>query len=79
MWLNDEKHIHSLFSTDDNEILTENEEGVNYMLRKLIEKLDLWGLEKNLVKTKYMVIGAVGHNLLADEGTIALLKEYRYL
>lgn len=76
--LNDEK-IHTLLFADDQLILAEDEDDANYMLRKLIEEYEQWGLELNLKKTQYMVIGGTGRNLDLGGYSIEHTSEYKYL
>lgn len=71
--------IYSLLFADDQVILAEDEEDVSYMFRKLVEEYEKWGLEINLQKTEYMVIGAQGHDLHTEKGVIKNTNHYKYL
>lgn len=74
-----EEHIHSLLFADDQVVLAEDEHDAEYMMRKLIEEYDSWGLEVNMEKTQYMVIGREGQDMVTDKGIIKSTNEYKYL
>ena len=69
----------TLLFADDQVIVASDEMDADYMLRKLIEEYQQWGLNMNSAKTKYLKIG--------DEAEYALLKlhevkrcnEFKYL
>lgn len=75
----EDESLYSLLFADDQIIVAEDEDDVNYMFRKLVEELEKWGLEINIEKTQYMVIGAQGRDLQTDKGIVKHTKEYKYL
>lgn len=75
----EEQHIYSLEFADDQVILAEDGDDVNYMFRKLKEEYTKWGLEINMGKTEYMVIGGQGEDLIIDNDVMKKTNEYKYL
>jgi len=71
--------LYTLMYADDQVILANDEEDINYMTRKLIEEYEKWGLDINVSKTKYMVVGGNGQDLLTHRGIIEYVKEFNYL
>lgn len=72
--------LYSLNFADDQIIFAEDESDINYMFRKLKEEYRNWGLEINLTKTEYMVVGGLGSNIVLDDGSIIkCCKTYKYL
>lgn len=55
-----ERNIYSLLFADDQVVLAEDIEDTTYMVRKLMEEYEKWGLEINTEKTQYMTIGNQG-------------------
>lgn len=49
--------LFNLLFAYDQVILAGNEDDANYMLRKLKQKYEKWGLTINLSKTEYMKVG----------------------
>ncbi|XP_030760429.1 uncharacterized protein LOC115885607 [Sitophilus oryzae] len=49
--------LSTLFFADDQVIVAGCEEDADYMLRKLDEEYDRWGLNINLTKTEYLKVG----------------------
>jgi hypothetical protein len=72
-------YIQTLLFADDQVVLAEDEEDVEYMLRKLIEEYDKWGLEVNTEKTQYLVVGRNGRDLNVNGKIIKNVEEYKYL
>lgn len=72
-------HLYTLLFADDQVVLAEDEDDASYMVRKLIEEYDDWGLEINLQKTQYMVVGGQGNDIETPVGTIKVTKDYKYL
>ena len=62
--------LFSLNFADDQVIFAGDEEDARYMIRKLEEEYKKWGLEMNLDKTKYMVIGGSAKDLELGKGVI---------
>ena len=75
----DDDILCSLLFADDQVIVAEDEEDINYMYRKLEEEYEKWGLEINLDKTQYLTIGTHGHDLQTDKGIIKHTTDYKYL
>jgi len=48
---------------DDQVVLAGDKEDLEYMMRKLKETYEKWGLDMNLNKTKYLCIGETHSNL----------------
>ena len=49
--------IYSVLFADDQLLIAQDYEELEYMTRKLIEEYEVWGLKLNVKKTKYMAIG----------------------
>jgi hypothetical protein len=47
-------------------------------MRKLIEEYN-WGLASNFDKTRYLVAGSQGQDIITDYGTIKTTSQYKYL
>jgi hypothetical protein len=73
-----EGHVYTLLFADDQVITGKDEGDINYMMRKLIE-YNTWGLEIDLDKTHYMLVGGQGQDIITDYGTIKTTSQYRYL
>ena len=52
----EDKAIYPVLFADDQLLITQFYEDLEYMTRKLIEENDFWGLQLNVVKTKYMTM-----------------------
>ncbi|XP_047103620.1 uncharacterized protein LOC124722510 [Schistocerca piceifrons] len=65
----------------DQLIIAQDYKDIEYMTRKLIQEYKKSGLNVNMNKTKYMVIGGVNGDLILEEGmgTITATEEYKYL
>lgn len=74
-----DKTLHSLMFADDQLIVAQDEEDMIYMLRKLKEEYDKWGLLINFKKTEYMCVGRLAQNLHIGHETIKACTEYKYL
>jgi len=55
--------INSVLFADDQLIIAQDYEDLEYMTRKLIDEYELWGLKLNVRKTKYMAIGDISRDL----------------
>jgi len=66
---------------DDQLLIAQGYEDLEYMARKLIDECELWGLKLNVTKTKYMVIGDTSRDLKLEDGkgTISHVSENIYL
>jgi hypothetical protein len=59
--------VHSLNFADDQVLLAQDHDGMEYMARKLKEEYEKWGLTINLEKTKYVYVGE-GKEILKIDG-----------
>ncbi|XP_030746803.1 uncharacterized protein LOC115875475 [Sitophilus oryzae] len=73
--------LYTLCFGDDQIILAQDYEDLEYMTRKLIEEYHKWGLEVNLNKTEYMCIGGEQQNLILEQQQqeIKHCQKYKYL
>lgn len=72
--------LYTLCFADDQILVAQDYEDINYMTRKLVEEYAEWGLEVNLDKTEYMCIGGEHRDLIIENGQrIKQCKEYKYL
>ena len=72
--------LYTLQFADDQVVLAEDKEDLEYMTRKLKETYEKWGLNINLNKTKYFCIGGTPNNLKLDkDNEIEFCQEYKYL
>ena len=73
--------IYSVLYVDDQLLIAEDYEDLEYMTRKLIEEYELWGLKLSVKKTKYMAIGDTSGDLQLEDGkgTISDVSEYVYI
>ena len=63
-----DRTIYSMLFADDQLLIAQNYEELQYMTRKLIDEYELWGLKLNVKKTKYMSIRDIPRDLkLEDE------------
>ncbi|GFG33968.1 hypothetical protein Cfor_07518, partial [Coptotermes formosanus] len=60
-------------------IIGEDEDDINYTMRKLTKEYNNWGLEINFDKTQYMVVEGQGQDIITDYGTIKTMSQYKYL
>jgi hypothetical protein len=70
---------YTLLFADNQVIIGEDEDDINYMMRKLTEEYNNWGLEINFDKTQYMVAEGQGQDIITDYGTIKTMSQYKYL
>lgn len=76
----DDGTIYTLSFADDQVVIAQDYEDMEYMTRKLIEQYEKWGLEVNLEKTEYMCIGGEQKDLVLNNGQkIKQCSEYKYL
>ena len=73
-------HTARLFA-DDQVLITKEHEDMEFMVRKLLEEYDKWGLKIHLEKTFYMGCGAETKDLILEDqkGCIRGCEELRYL
>ena len=70
--------IYSMLFADDQLLIVQDYEDLEYVTKKLIDEYELWGLKLNVKETKYMAIGDTSRDLqLGDgKGTISYVSEY---
>ena len=73
--------VHTLLFADDQVVIADDYDDLEYMTCKLFEELDNWGLKINLDKTKYMAVGEKMKDLNLPElgKTIQGCEEFKYL
>jgi len=73
--------IYSMLFADDQLLIAQYYEDLEYMTRKLIDQYELGGLKLNVKKTKYMATGDTSRDLQLEEGkgTINQVSENIYL
>lgn len=71
--------LYTLQFADDQVIMANDKDDLEYMARKLREEYKQWGLEINLRKTKYLPIGAELTNIQLENEEIEACSEYAYL
>lgn len=72
--------IYTLSFADDQLVLAQDYDDIEYMTRKLIEEYKKWGLEINIKKTEYMCIGGTQQDLTLGNGEIIKhCDAYKYL
>ena len=72
--------LYTLQFADDQAIIANDKDDMEYMVRKIIEEYAKWGLTVNTEKTKYLPIGANTENLILDNNMeIRACEDYRYL
>jgi hypothetical protein len=65
---------------DDQVVMAERKEDLEYMCRKLQEEYSKWSLTMSISKTKYMSLDTDTNYLEVDNGDIITgFTEYRYL
>lgn len=74
-------HLFFCWFADDQVIVANDRDDLEYMTRKLQEEYHKWGLEINMQKTKYLPIGAELSNIKLDNDSDVIegCKEYMYL
>jgi hypothetical protein len=75
------KTLHSLHFADDQLVITQLDEGLEYVTKKLQEGHEAWSLISNLTRTKCLSLGNPGHNFLSRKttDTIKHCGNYKYL
>ena len=74
-------NIYTMLFADDQLLIAQDYEDLEYMTKKLIDEYELWGFKLNLKKTKYMAIGDTSRDLQLEDGKgiISHVNEYTYL
>jgi hypothetical protein len=62
--------IYTLKFADDQVVMAQGKEHLEYMCRKLQEEYSKWGLNMNIAKTKYMSLSTDTNYLEVDNGDI---------
>lgn len=75
----DNRPIYTVLYADDQIVVAEDQQDMQYMLAKLTEEYNKWGLQLNMEKTQYMVIGGRSENIELESGTIKNTDTYDYL
>jgi hypothetical protein len=73
------EYLYSLLFADDQVVIALDEDDSNYMMRKLTETYEKWGLKINFDKTKYLVIGGEGKDMDVNGKTVKVCREFKYL
>jgi len=60
--------IYSMLFADDQLLIAQDYEDLEYTTRNLIDNYELWGLKLNIKKTKYMTIGDTSRDLQLEDG-----------
>ena len=63
-----DKTIYSMLFADDQLLIAQDYEDLEYMTRKLIDEYELWGLKLNAMKTNCMAIGDTSRDLKLEDG-----------
>ena len=72
--------LHVLLFLNDQELITEDQDDLSYMLRKLQEEYNKWGLTINMQKTKYMVVETdEAHDLDIGNALVKGCNTFKYL
>lgn len=68
----------SLLLVDDQIVVAQYEDEVNYIFRKLVQEFEKCGLERNIEKIQHMLLRAQGLDLNTDKCIIKHTEEYNY-
>ena len=60
--------VYSVLFADDQLLIAQDYEDLEYMTRKLRDEYELQGLKLNIKKTKYMAIGDTSRDLQLEDG-----------
>ena len=71
--------LYTIHFADDQVICAQDEFDIQYMLNKLFEEYEKWGLHINTNKTEYMVIGGKGADLIIKGNLVKNVERYKYL
>lgn len=72
--------IYTLNFADDQVVMAQDLDDLEYMTRKLIEEYRHWGLEVNVAKTEYMCVGGPQQSMILEDGqVIEGCEGYKYL
>ena len=73
--------IYSMLLADDQLLIAQDYEDLEYVTKKLTDEYELWGLKLIVKKTKYVAIGDTSKDLRLEDGKgiISHVNEYAYL
>ena len=71
--------LYTLQFADDQVLMANDKDDLEYMTRKLQEEYQRWGLEINTGKTKYLPIGAELSSVHLENEEIEACNDYTYL
>lgn len=71
--------LHSLLFADDQVIFSQDEEDMEYMVRKIDEEYRKWGLNINYNKTEYLCVGKEVSNIVINNEIIRKCDSFKYL
>ena len=72
--------LFTLHFADDQVVFAEDEDDIGYMVRKLDEEYEAWGLKINMEKTEYLIVGSNDrNNLILDQAEIKNVNSFKYL
>ncbi|XP_030762136.1 uncharacterized protein LOC115886948 [Sitophilus oryzae] len=75
-----EDTLYTLFFADDQIVLAQDHDDLEYMARKLIEEYKKWGLEINITKTECMIVGGPQEYIVLEDGSVIKnCDKYKYL
>ncbi|XP_072375789.1 uncharacterized protein [Diabrotica undecimpunctata] len=77
----EDETVYTLHYADDQVVIDQDKEDLEYMARKLMEEYKKWGLEVNLQKTQYLCIGGehTVDDLDLEDGKIKKCDQCIYL
>ena len=62
------RSLYTFHLVDDEVVIANNKYDMEYMMQKLIEEYNKWGLIVNIRKTEYFCVGGEYDNLELDDG-----------
>ncbi|XP_030753177.1 uncharacterized protein LOC115880180 [Sitophilus oryzae] len=78
--LNDETTLYNLHFADDEVVVAQDKEDLQFMTTRLLSEYEKWGLSVNMSKTKYLCIGQAAETLHLDGNIeIGSCNKYTYL
>lgn len=78
--LSDHSTLYTLHFADDQVVISQDKDDLDFMTRRLISEYEKWGLKVNMQKTKYICVGSEFGDLQLEDGRqIPITGEYTYL
>lgn len=79
--LSEDRNLYTVHFADDQVVLAQEKEDLEFMTRKLLKEYEKWGLTVNQTKTKYLCVGNQDETplQLEDGNVIEICQEYTYL